>query len=71
MTDRHDADGRLDALEERIAHQDATIEDLNATITAQWRVIDGLAREMAMLTDRLQDLGPRGPGAPEPPPPHY
>ncbi len=62
---------RLDALETRVAHQDATIEDLNATITAQWRTIDALARELAMLSERLHDLGRREPGAAEPPPPHY
>ena len=65
-----DMTGRIDALEIRVAHQDATIEDLNATITAQWRTIDALAREVAGLVDRLQDLGRREPGAPEPPP-HY
>jgi SlyX protein len=62
---------RIEALEIRVAHQDATIEDLNATITAQWRTIDALAREVASLVDRLQDLGRREPGSPEPPPPHY
>ncbi len=62
---------RLDALESRVAHQDAVIEDLDATITAQWRKIDGLARELAMLTERLHDLGRREPGGSEPPPPHY
>ena len=66
-----DVTGRIEALEIRVAHQDATIEDLNATITAQWRVIDALSREMASLVDRLHDLGRREPGAPEPPPPHY
>ena len=66
-----DMTGRIEALEIRVAHQDATIEDLNATITAQWRTIDALAREVAGLVDRLQDLGRREPGAPEPPPPHY
>ena len=65
------ATGRIEALEERITHQDATIEELNATIIAQWRAIDALAREVATLGDRLRDLGRREPGAPEPPPPHY
>lgn len=66
-----DDTSRLDALEMRIAHQDATIEALDATVTAQWRKIDALTREVAMLSDRLADLGRREPGAPEPPPPHY
>ena len=66
-----DDTGRLDALEMRVAHQDATIEALDATVTAQWRKIDGLTRELTMLSERLADLGRREPGSPEPPPPHY
>ena len=66
-----DTTGRLDALEMRAAHQDATIEALDATVTRQWRTIDALVREVGALTDRLADLGRRDPAAPEPPPPHY
>ena len=66
-----DETSRLDALEMRVAHQDATIEALDATVTAQWRAIDALMREVAALSERLHDLGRREPGAPEPPPPHY
>ncbi|GJD47391.1 Protein SlyX [Methylobacterium crusticola] len=63
---------RLDALEVRITHQDAAIEDLNRTITQQWGVIDTLTRQVAALRERVRDLGerPAGPGD-EPPPPHY
>ena len=64
---------RLDALEIRIAHQDEVIEDLNRTVTAQWKEIDRLTREITMLSDRLasaeQAIGP-DPGE-EPPPPHW
>ena len=67
----NDPTDRLDALEMRVAHQDATIEELNATITAQWRTIDALSRELATLGERLHDLGRREPGATEQPPPHY
>ena len=63
--------GRLDALEMRVAHQDLTIEALDAIVTAQWRKIDALTRELAMLSERLTDLGRRETGAAEPPPPHY
>ena len=66
-----DDTGRLDALEMRVAHQDATIEALDATVTVQWRKIDALTRELAALSDRLADLGRREAGAAEPPPPHY
>jgi SlyX protein len=62
---------RLDALEVRAAYQDDTIETLNATITAQWKEIDSLKRQIAMLSDRLQEAE-AGQGAPaNERPPHY
>lgn len=64
---------RLEALEIRIAHQERMIDDLNQTITAQWKDIDRLKREVERLTDRVANaelaLGP-DPGD-EPPPPHW
>lgn len=66
-----DLERRVEALELRVAHGDATIEDLDATVTAQWRTIDGLKHEMTRLVERLAELGRREPGAVEPPPPHY
>lgn len=64
---------RLDALEIRIAHQDQAIEDLNETITAQWKEIDRLKREIERLGDRVASaeasIGPEG--GDEPPPPHW
>lgn len=64
---------RLDTLEVRLAHQDRIIEDLNQTITAQWKDIDRLKREVERLSDRMASaelaLGP-DPGD-EPPPPHW
>lgn len=74
MTDTsRSATGRLDALETRLAHQDQMIEELNETITAQWKDIDRLKREVERLGDRVanaeQSIGPdRGD---EPPPPHW
>ena len=64
---------RIDALEVRLAYQDETVEDLNETITAQWKQIDLLTRQIAMLLDRVQvveDSTGSG-GQPERPPPHY
>jgi len=64
---------RLDALEARIAHQDQAIEDLNETITMQWKDIDRLKREVERLSDRVanaeQAIGPDH--GDEPPPPHW
>ncbi|PJI54062.1 SlyX protein, partial [Methylobacterium radiotolerans] len=37
---------RIDRLEMRLTEQDATIEDLNRTVTEQWRVIDRLVRQL-------------------------
>jgi len=64
---------RIDALEMRIAYQDETIEDLNKTITAQWKEIDRLTREIANLGDSIREAEQRAGAiaAPEPPPPHY
>ncbi len=63
---------RIDALEMRLTEQDVVIDDLNATITAQWRQIDALTRQMAKLVEEVEEAGQRtGSTAPEPPPPHY
>ena len=67
-----DRDARLDRVETRLTEQEATIEDLNATITRQWRTIDALVRGLARLTEQVEEAAARAPsGAPEPPPPHY
>lgn len=64
---------RLDSLEIRLAYQDEIIETLNKTVTAQWSQIDALKRELARLTDRMQDAESKSglPAHQEPPPPHY
>ena len=54
---------RIDALETRLTFQDETIETLNKTITEQWRKIDALTRQVAALSERLQEAEP-APGAP-------
>jgi SlyX protein len=63
--------GRVDSLESRITYLDETIETLNLTITAQWKEIDGLKRQVAMLGDRLQEAESSAPGAANERPPHY
>jgi SlyX protein len=62
---------RIDALETRIAYQDDTLEALNETITAQWKQIDALTRQLAELRERLQEAE-GGAAAPiNERPPHY
>lgn len=64
---------RLEALEVRAAYQDQVIEDLNQTITAQWREIERLQRLLSRLEDQVNASIAAGgaPNLPEPPPPHY
>jgi SlyX protein len=74
MTDRTSPDSaRLDELEMRVVHQDQTIEDLNAAITAQWKLIERLERQVARLAERVADSErSTGDAAPvDRPPPHY
>lgn len=62
---------RIDTLETRLAYQDDTIETLNQTITAQWKQIDVLTRQLAQLSERLQEAEANAPGPANEPPPHY
>ena len=64
---------RLEALEVRIAYQDCTIEDLNGAVTAQWKQLDDLTKQVARMAERLRNVEENTPpsGEPEPPPPHY
>lgn len=62
---------RVTALEERIAHQEQTIEDLNAAILSLWKEIELLRRQLGKFGDQLSQVAADVPQAPEPPPPHY
>jgi SlyX protein len=62
---------RIDALETRLTFQDEIVETLNKTITAQWQQIDALTRQVANLSERLQEAEAQAPGATNEPPPHY
>lgn len=67
---RPDNSSRLEALEIRAVHQDQTIAELNDAMTAQWRKIDVLERQIARMREEMQNAGAQRDG-PEPPPPHY
>jgi uncharacterized coiled-coil protein SlyX len=71
MNDPTKLSERIDALEVRLTYQDETIETLNQTITAQWKQIDALTRQIADLRDRLQEAESRAPGPTNERPPHY
>jgi SlyX protein len=62
---------RVDALEAQLMFQEATIETLNLTITAQWQQIDALTRQIAGLSERLREAEANAPGSANEPPPHY
>jgi len=71
MSDAAKLSERIDALEVRLTYQDEAIETLNQTITAQWKQIDALTRQLAQLRDRLQEAERQAPGAANERPPHY
>ncbi|HEY8575708.1 MAG TPA: SlyX family protein [Devosia sp.] len=71
MTDLSDFAERLETLETRIAFQDQTIEELNATITAQWQQIDLLTRKLQMVEEQVRSGVHIADPATEAPPPHY
>ena len=62
---------RVDALESRVTYQDETIEHLNATLTAQWKQIDALMRQLAVLSERLREAEANAPAPASERPPHY
>ncbi|ACT59955.1 SlyX family protein [Hirschia baltica] len=69
MTDISDALSRLDALEMRIAYQDETIEELNTTVTQQWKLIEKLKREIERVEESVASNADTP--AAHKPPPHY
>jgi SlyX protein len=71
MTDVKTLSDRIDVLETRLTFQDEIIETLNKTITEQWLKIDALTRQLANLSERLQEAEIHAPGAANEPPPHY
>ncbi len=70
MSEKDDVE-TLDGLETRIAHQDQVIEDLNAAITEQWKVIDLLTRKLTQLEEQVRSGAYIADPSTERPPPHY
>ena len=71
MSDIKTLSDRIDALEAKLMFQDETIETLNQTITAQWKQIDALTRQLTELKVRLQDSESNATGPTNERPPHY
>jgi SlyX protein len=55
----------------RLTYQDETIETLNQTVTAQWKQIDALSRQVAELSERVREAEAARPAPANEPPPHY
>lgn len=66
-----DLEGRIDALEMTVAHQDQMIEDMNTVILEQRAEIDEMKIRMSQALDRIQTVESQMPDEPDAPPPHY
>lgn len=71
MAEIDDLRARLEKLEMLAAEQERTIEELNETITGQWREIELLKRRITKLDDELREVEAGLPAPPITKPPHY
>lgn len=63
---------RIERLEEQLAFQTRTVEDLNEVVTRQADQIDALNRRLAALVEHVEELEDAAAGsAPVTKPPHY
>jgi len=62
---------RIEVLEARLMFQEATIETLNATVTAQWQEIDALKRRVMALSEQIAEAEADAPAPANDRPPHY
>ncbi len=63
---------RIARLEEHVAHQAHTIEELSDQLAEQWRVVEQLRSKLDRLTERFLALEGGSLDAPAiTPPPHY
>jgi SlyX protein len=73
MNEIEELAARIEKLETLVAFQDQTIEDLNQTVTKQWKSIEALKTELGGLGAQMRDVEahPALSLSPEAPPPHY
>lgn len=70
MADNSEA--RIIALEETVAHQAKTIEELSDQLTEQWKVVEQTRAKLDRLTERFLSLEEQSLEAPAiTKPPHY
>lgn len=62
---------RIDDLEVRVMHQDKTIADLNDMITAQWKQLEVMERQLRRLGEELEAMETGDAPAANQKPPHY
>lgn len=66
------SDPRLIDLEMRVAHQEKTIGELNDMVTAQWKKIEALERQLRRMGEEMEALASAGDSpAANVRPPHY
>lgn len=63
---------RIVRLEETVAHQQATIEEMSRLLTEHWKLIERLGHELRQLSERFEAVEDQA-GAPEASqkPPHW
>jgi SlyX protein len=67
-----DTIARIERLEEQLAFQTRTVEELNDVVTAQAGQIDALSRRLAALAAHVEELEDAASGGvPVTRPPHY
>lgn len=69
---KDDLETRIMRLEEMVAHQQATIDDLSRLVGEQWQANERLRREIERLGETMEDLEERASGpVPVTKPPHW
>ena len=64
-------ESRVIDLEIRLTHQELTLQELNECIIRQQKIMDQLARQIAILQEQLRAGASVAPAADEILPPHY
>mgnify|MGYP006418949861 FL=1 len=65
--------GRINQLEEALAHQEVMSHDLSDELAKQWQTIEGLPRRIKELEEKVATriAAADAPESGDPPPPHY